>query len=468
MGIFDSIFGKKSDEALELERLKKEIEDSQRTLQWLKNQVEHEEKIFDETVNKRGFLLEEIKSDALKAAESELEEINSKIAHSKNELEKIESAFEVKKSAIIELDEKILLQEFALYEPMYDFTTSEQYKVKLDEIREQQKIMLKDGTAAFGGDNWLVNGSATKGRKMVQDTQKLLLRAFNGECEFVTWKVKYNNFDSCKKRIENAYTAIQKLGRTTYIEISREYYELKIQELHLALEYQQMKQREKDRQRELREQQKEEAALQKEIEETRRKIQKEQSHYLNALATAKKQLINTSDENERHALEEKISELEGQVDEIEKNLADIDYREINQRAGYVYIISNVGSFGENVFKIGMTRRLDPMERINELGGASVPFNFDVHAMIFSDDAPKLEATLHRAFENEKLNMVNTRREFFRVRIEEIEKIVKANYDKSVEFIRTADAEQFRESEKMRERNRRFLPVNNNRHSVQNV
>ena len=96
-------------------------------------------------------------------------------------------------------------------------------------------------------------------------------------------------------------------------------------------------------------------------------------------------------------MKEKISELEGQVDEIEKNLANIDYRESNQRAGYVYITSNVGSFGENVFKIGMTRRLDPMERINELRGASVPFNFDVHAMIFSDDVPKLEAKLQRAF-----------------------------------------------------------------------
>ena len=264
---------RKSDEALELERLKKEIEDSQRTLQWLKNQVENEEKIFDETVNKREFLLKEIKSEAIKAAERELKGINSKIAHSKRELEKLESEFEVKKSAVVELNEKFLLQEFSLYEPMYDFTSSEQYKAKSDEIRGLQKIMLKDGTAAFGGEGWLVNGSATEGRKMVRDTQKLLLRAFNGECEFVIWKVKYNNFDSCKKRIENAYTAIQKLGRTMYIEIAREYYELKIQELHLALEYQQLKQCEKDRQRELREQQREEAALQKEFEEARRKIQ---------------------------------------------------------------------------------------------------------------------------------------------------------------------------------------------------
>lgn len=201
----------------------------------------------------------------------------------------------------------------------------------------------------------------------------------------------------------------------------------------------------------MRERQKEDAALLnallKEIEETRRKIEKGQSHYLNALSTAKKQLTVADTEEIARALSEKIEEIEAHITTIDKNLAEVGYRETNQKAGYVYIISNIGSFGENVFKIGMTRRLDPMERIHELGGALVPFNFDVHAMIFSDDAPKLEAALHRAFESRKINLVNSRREFFYVGIEEIEEVVKQNYDKSVDFIRYADAEQFRESKK---------------------
>ena len=148
-------------------------------------------------------------------------------------------------------------------------------------------------------------------------------------------------------------------------------------------------------------------------------------------------------------LEEKISALKANLVEVDAGIADVDYREANQRAGYVYVISNIGSFGDGVYKIGMTRRLDPMERVRELGDASVPFTFDVHALIFSDDAPKLEAALHRKFADRRVNMVNNRREFFRVSLDEIEKVVMANYDKTVEFTETAEAEQYRESEAMR-------------------
>ena len=148
-------------------------------------------------------------------------------------------------------------------------------------------------------------------------------------------------------------------------------------------------------------------------------------------------------------MQEKVADLEARLGEAAKSIADLDYREANQRAGYVYIISNIGSFGEDVYKIGMTRRLNPQERIDELSGASVPFKFDVHALIFTDDAPRLESALHRAFENRKLNLINPRREFFHVSLEEIEQVVRANYDKSVEFVREADAEQYRRSEKLR-------------------
>lgn len=146
---------------------------------------------------------------------------------------------------------------------------------------------------------------------------------------------------------------------------------------------------------------------------------------------------------------EKLDEMQTQVSKIDKNLADIDYREANQRVGYVYVISNIGSFGENIYKIGMTRRLNPQERVDELGNASVPFNFDVHAMIFSKDAPALENALHHAFDDRKVNMVNKRREFFNVSLDEIEKVVKENFDGSVEFEKTALAEQYRESLKIK-------------------
>ena len=142
--------------------------------------------------------------------------------------------------------------------------------------------------------------------------------------------------------------------------------------------------------------------------------------------------------------------LIARLDKIDKEFADVDYREANQRAGYVYVISNIGAFGENVYKIGMTRRLDPQDRVDELGDASVPFNFDIHAMIFSNDAPKLEAALHNAFADRKLNFVNQRREFFNVSLDEIKQVIKDNYDKSVEFVELAPAEQYRESLKLKE------------------
>lgn len=233
------------------------------------------------------------------------------------------------------------------------------------------------------------------------------------------------------------------------VAITYNYYMLKHNELCLALEYRKKKQEEKEEQKEIRARMREEAKLQKEIEETRKKIFKEQNHYKNALHKIEQQ-INSASEEEKSALLAKKAEIENELNEIDKSIKNIDYREANARAGYVYIISNIGSFGENIYKIGMTRRLEPMDRVDELGDASVPFNFDVHAMIFSDDAPALESALHKAFDNRKVNMVNTRREFFNVTLEEIEAEVKKNFDKTVEFTRLAPAEQYRESLKIKE------------------
>ena len=262
--------------------------------------------------------------------------------------------------------------------------------------------------------------------------QKLLLRAFNSECDGIVDKVKYNNFEASLKQISSSRDSISKLGKMMGIEITPNYYQSKVEELTLALEYQQKKQEEKEAQKEARARMREEAKLQREIEEARRKAEKEQNHYQNALQRLQKQLATASDVD-KQAIEEKIQEVESQLTQIDAALKDIDYREANQKAGYVYVISNVGSFGKDVYKIGMTRRLDPTERVDELGDASVPFNFDIHAMIFSENAPALEAALHRAFEDRKVNMVNPRREFFRVTLDEIKEVVRKNYDKTAEF-----------------------------------
>lgn len=374
--------------------------------------------------------------------ESEIKSLNGTIST-------LNAEVDAKRDKLIMMDEEILLQEFALYTPQYAFTHSEEYKNRLDEIRQTQKNMIKAGTAATGNMNWTVNNSTLKGQKMVKDMQKLLIRAFNSECDDVISNVKYNNYESSLKRITASFDAVSKSGAIMSISISNAYFDSKKSELALSLEYQQQKQREKEDQKVLREQMREEARLQKEIEDAKKTIEKEQKHYQNAMDKAILSLASAKSPEEKAEWQGKINELQDNLVEIEKNLQDIDYRAANKRAGYVYVISNVGSFGENVYKIGMTRRLEPMDRVDELGDASVPFNFDVHAMIFSDDAPKLEAALHNAFADRKINMINHRREFFNVSLEEIEKVIKRNFEKNVDFIKTAYAEQFRESMKMR-------------------
>lgn len=383
---------------------------------------------------------------SIQSEQKEIESLGKAIADKQNHISLLDNTISNKKSEIVSLDDEILVQEFGLYEPYFDFANALDYKEELAKIRSKQKELIKNKTAVSGATEWTVNGSASKGKKMVSDTQKLLLRAFNTECDELVAKVKYTNFDASLNRIYKSAEAISKLGTIMHISINSNYLDLKIKELRLAFEYQQKKQEEKEAQKAARAEMREAARLQKEIEAQRKKIEKEQTHY----QTAYDHLLRQIEQNPGNAdLLKKKDELENQLNDIDKAMKDIDYREANQRAGYVYVISNIGAFGPNVYKIGMTRRLDPQDRVDELGDASVPFNFDVHAMIFSDDAPALEAALHRAFEDRKLNMVNTRREFFNVTLDEIKEVVKKNFDKTVEFIDVPDAEQYRISQKMR-------------------
>ncbi|MCM3560637.1 DUF4041 domain-containing protein [Brevibacillus borstelensis] len=426
----------------ELEALKKENHSLKALVQPEHQEIIDLKREIENLSDRKNLIIEEIEGldQKFKILSSDYEKKSSELH---DEIEK-------KKNQILFLDETLMLESFSLYEPKYDFQNSEEYKRKLEMIREQQKEMIKKGWAASGNSNWTVNNSKTEGRKMVNDMVKLLLRSFNNECDSCVERVKFNNIESCEKRIISAYDAINKLGRVMNVSIAIKYKDLKLEELYLAYEYKIKKQEEKEEQKRIREQMREEAKLQKEIEEVRKQAEKEKKHYENALEKAKKQLEGCKTDEERSALLEKIESLNLQLTEIDKQLKEVDYREANQRAGYVYVISNIGSFGENVYKIGMTRRLDPYDRIYELGDASVPFDFDVHAMIFSDDAPKLEATLHKAFEDRKLNMINTRREFFHVTLDEIEEVITRNHDKTVEFIKTSDAKEYRESLKIRQ------------------
>lgn len=357
----------------------------------------------------------------------------------------------VKKELII-LEEEILLQNFGLYTPRYNLMNSSSYKNRLEEIRNRQKEMIKNKTALKYSDNWTLDGSKQKGRAMNNDNMKMVLRAFNTECEASIQKVKFNNISSIEQKILKSAESINKINLRNQIKITSQYIALKLEELYLSYEYECKKEEEREEQRLIREQMKEEAKRLAELEKEKAKVRKEKEHLENALNKYREQLEFSANKEDKDLLE-KIEEIEIAINKAIDKEKDIENNEANNRAGYVYVISNIGSFGENVFKIGMTRRLDPIERVKELSSASVPFKFDIHAIIFSEDAPALENALHKEFANKRVNMVNKRKEFFNVSIEEIEDVVKSNHNSTIEFTKLALADEYRETKAMKQINK---------------
>lgn len=341
------------------------------------------------------------------------------------------------------LDEEANLQSFGFYRPHYDFADSAAYQVRLDAIRERQKQMLKDKTAAVCRTEWQINGSKAEGKKQTDRTLKLMLRAFNGESDAAVAKVKYNNIGVMEARIRKAWEAINGLNEINQCVITSEYLALKLDELRLAHEYQEKVQAEKEEQRRIREQMREEEQALRELEKARETAEREERRYEEALRKAREELARAEGAKQEKLLAQ-MAELERKLAEAHANKERAISRAQLTRSGHVYVISNVGSFGEHVYKIGMTRRLDPFERVRELGDASVPFEFDVHAILYTEDAPALENTLHRLFHARRVNLINERKEFFRVTIDEIAVAVTAHHGE-IELTRIAEAPEYRKT-----------------------
>ncbi|KYF64812.1 DUF4041 domain-containing protein [Sorangium cellulosum] len=346
------------------------------------------------------------------------------------------------------LDEESNLRSFGFYRPRYDFSTSDIYQGKLEQIRDRQKQMLKDKSAALCRTLWTVNGSATEGRKQVSQTLKLILRAFNGESDAAIAKVSYKNANVMESRIKKSWEVINGLVGVQDCEITKAYLDLKLQELYLAHEYQEKVQAEKEEQRRIREQMREEEVAQRELEKARMEAEREELRYEEALRKAQEEVEKAAGAKQLK-LQSQIEALQKKLEEAHANKERAISRAQLTRSGHVYVISNIGSFGEQVYKIGMTRRLDPFDRVHELGDASVPFEFDVHAMIYSDDAPALENALHRAFHQQRINLINEKKEFFQVDIDEIARIVRRMHGE-IEITRVAEAEQYRKTVAMRQ------------------
>lgn len=387
--------------------------------------IEHQENTSENKLKEQANRLDELKQKYTNANKT-YTELNKLIALYQDEVEAIN---------------------FGIYTPQFSFDTSETFKAEITSVKNEQKESIKNGKAIQGGDGWLVNDSAAQGRKMINKTKKLMLRAFNGECDSLISKVNWNNVDKSKERIVKAFDAINVFGEAQNVDITRDMLRLKIKELRLTYEYQVKKQEEKEEQRALREQMREEEKARREAEKARKEAEKEEKLYLKALAEAQAKIGDATGE-ELDLLKAQLSELENKLQDAENAKTRAMSMAQQTKAGHVYVISNIGSFGENIYKIGMTRRLEPLDRVKELGDASVPFTFDVHALIYSDNAPELENKLHKEFDRQKVNLVNNRREFFNVNLSEIEKIVHDNNDE-IEFTKIAEAKEYRESQRIR-------------------
>jgi len=403
--------------------------------------------------------------DALKLLQKQIEAAESEYSTLNKEMSLLRGNYQTKKitydSLVKQLAifrEDIELIELGFYEPRFAYDDSETFKEKIKASKEKQKDLLREKSikgAIFCTQEWTVDGSRAKGKQKTEKSIRLTARAFNNECEASIANCTWKNVLKMEERIKKAFDAINKLNEPNAIQISPVYLDEKLKELQLTFEYREKKQREKEEQAEIKAQMREEAKIEAEIKKAEAEAIKEEKRYSKALEVARKEL--------ERVTADKRAELEAQIAELQSNLAEAESK--HQRAqsmaeqtkqGHVYVISNIGSFGDDVYKIGMTRRLEPMERVKELGDASVPFTFDVHAMIHTNDAPSLEKQLHEKFDSRRLNMVNRRKEFFSASLKEIKSAVEELSDIDVEFIETAVAQDFYETKAMKEQLSRKL------------
>lgn len=417
-----------------------------------KSKAESEAKKLMGDANKQASLILTEAREENKRIRSERYNTEGILSRKKLELELVENALRLKS------DEAHYL-EVGYYEPAYGFEDLQSYKAELDRIREKQRQMLtgkgakqQSDFAAYSYGDLNLDGSELNGVWLQRNVQVLMLRAFNGECDSFIARVNYKNIDLMQRRIKSSFDQINKLAENWKCKINQRYLQNRLTELELVYEYEEEKQREKEEQAQIRELIREEEKAAREAAKAEEEARKEEDKYQRLLRQAQQEAEAASDKD-RVKLSAKIEELQKRISEIEEKKRAISQAMLT-KTGHVYIISNIGSFGENVYKIGMTRRLEPMDRVKELGDASVPFPFDVHAMIRTSNAPALENALHNHFANRRLNLENGRKEFFRVSIDEIRNELEVlkeelQIDSELRLTLLAEAKEYRLSEAKR-------------------
>jgi Domain of unknown function (DUF4041)/T5orf172 domain len=346
---------------------------------------------------------------------------------------------------VVVTSDAVLLQQVGVYEYRHPLEHAEAYKAALEELRQEIRDMVKADAAVEATTGFTVSNSARKGQAMLRQTTKLMLRAYNAEADTCVRTLRDGTLATAEQRLEKAALTIAQLGKVLDIRVAEGYHLLRLRELALVADFLHKKAEEREAERADQERRRDAERAERELRQERERLEgllrKEREHY--------RTLAGRGDAAA-------AEQARAKVEEIEQAIAGVEAREANIRAGYVYVISNVGAFGEGMVKVGLTRRLDPTERIRELGDASVPFRFDVHALVFSDDAVGLEARLHQELRDARVNLVNQRREFFYATPAEVKALLKQHAGYLLEFVDEPEAPEWRQSEGERQR-RRLVP-----------
>lgn len=368
----------------------------------------------------------------LDRARSEADSLRAQVARLETQL----AAASAGPTEVVELSDEAVLQEVGIYRYHHPLENAAEFKAQLADLSERIKETIKAGDAVLASDMFTYNNSLAKGRRMTADLSKLMLRAYNAEADTAVRSLRAGNVLTAKKRLEATVAAVAKLGSMMEMRINPDYHGLRVEELELTSDYLMKLQEEKEAAKEERERLREERKAEEELAAERARLDKERAHYANALAAL-----------QAGGDQKGLEDLQATLAEIDAAIEQNDYRQANIRAGYVYVISNRGAMGDHVVKIGMTRRLEPMDRIRELGDASVPFPFDVHALFFADDAVALEGDLHRAFADRRVNRVNERKEFFFATPAEVREVLAGKVPNLLEFADEPEATQYLQSRK---------------------
>ena len=421
----------------------------------LKSKTKELEKIDLETKE-----LQELKTNSDKIR-LDLDESTSKLKSILSEIENITATHNSKSSELSQLMSKLdlysriddLVENGHFEIPEYLYETSARFVEEIKRVRQKQKDLIKEKRAVTYPVSTTISDNDSYDKKILDGQVKLMLSAFNIECDALISKVSPSNFTRTLERIEKLANALEKSAATLHCGFNIKYVELKYDECKLQYQSSLKKKEEQEEQRLIREQIREEQKAIKEYERAVAQAEKEEKMYRDMIEKARGELSKASDE-EKVAAEIRIAELEAQLAEAEAKEERAKSMAEQTRKGHVYVISNVGSFGEHIYKIGLTRRLEPMDRVKELGDASVPFSFDVHALIYTDDAPSLESSLHREFTNSRVNAVNFRKEFFRTDLDSIKEAVERIAGIEAEFKMTALAEEYFETRRLQGIDRR--------------